>query len=531
MDTEGHHVQESEFTTPTWLEMGAFTATPHNSPPIPDFHGFAYSSSPVMTLEASSYGMSIPPPYASLPLAIPSHPWPSLLTTQPQYSEIAVAPVSMAPALSHTAPLPSSRKSSTSGSTPRRTLTDDDRRRMCLYHEENKTAKQTDIGALFGVERSTVSKVLRQKEKYLNPEDGSRSPIKRPKGRVPDIEKALSNWARNYQRQGYPISDEMIREKALFFASTCGSPDGKEKVLSTTWLEKFKNRNNLMGAKSRKSSSETIKSETGSPIRLNTNTTIDSTAQTPGGGVSPVSTTSLTMSPLSPTRSQEALKKELAEALAEFSPEYTPAHAKSLTSLDMAALSTGVTSPSSTLVSTSPFTPTSQSHIAASNTNRPRSQTFPVASVDPSLITADGSLNTKGALQQSLSLSILESPLEEEDEDHKFPVSSDETTPASIESKMTPMFPPPFLSKSASVSPVSPPESPSQDEARRALELVWNYFQNQPNGLVAQDFMTIGKLMERLALSHSNALPGGFARIEEHNISRVSKKRSIHTLG
>jgi hypothetical protein len=29
---------------------------------------------------------------------------------------------------------------------PRRTLTDDDRRQMCIYHEENKTAKQTDIG-------------------------------------------------------------------------------------------------------------------------------------------------------------------------------------------------------------------------------------------------------------------------------------------------------------------------------------------------------------------------------------------------
>lgn len=32
------------------------------------------------------------------------------------------------------------------GATPRRTLTDEDRRRMCVYHEEHKTAKQTDIG-------------------------------------------------------------------------------------------------------------------------------------------------------------------------------------------------------------------------------------------------------------------------------------------------------------------------------------------------------------------------------------------------
>jgi hypothetical protein len=48
--------------------------------------------------------------------------------------------------MSSTAPVQPVRKTSTGGSTPRRTLTDEDRRQMCLYHEENKTAKQTDIG-------------------------------------------------------------------------------------------------------------------------------------------------------------------------------------------------------------------------------------------------------------------------------------------------------------------------------------------------------------------------------------------------
>lgn len=41
------------------------------------------------------------------------------------------------------------------------------------------------------------SKVLRQKEKYLSHDDGSRSPAKRLKGRSPDIERALANWAKN----------------------------------------------------------------------------------------------------------------------------------------------------------------------------------------------------------------------------------------------------------------------------------------------------------------------------------------------
>lgn len=47
---------------------------------------------------------------------------------------------------------------------------------------------------------STVSKVLRQKEKYLFQDDGSRSPIKRAKGRSPDLERTLAVWAKNQVR-------------------------------------------------------------------------------------------------------------------------------------------------------------------------------------------------------------------------------------------------------------------------------------------------------------------------------------------
>ena len=49
-----------------------------------------------------------------------------------------------------------------------------------------------DLSAL-----STVSKVFRQKEKYLIQDDGSKSPVKRAKGRSPDIERALAVWAKD----------------------------------------------------------------------------------------------------------------------------------------------------------------------------------------------------------------------------------------------------------------------------------------------------------------------------------------------
>jgi hypothetical protein len=60
-----------------------------------------------------------------------------------------------------------------------------------------------------------------------------------------------------------------------------------------------------------------------------------------------------------------------------------------------------------------------------------------------------------------------------------------------------------------------------------------NYFQHQPAGLQAQEYVTIGKLMERLELAKAqyNPLIGGLARIDEHEDSpRITKKRSIHNL-
>jgi len=47
-------------------------------------------------------------------------------------------------------------------------LRDADRKNICLYRLEHPYARQEDIGAAFGVERSTISKILKDKEKWLN---------------------------------------------------------------------------------------------------------------------------------------------------------------------------------------------------------------------------------------------------------------------------------------------------------------------------------------------------------------------------
>lgn len=141
METETHHAPEGEFPHSPWVELGAFTS-PQHSPPMPEYSGFDYGPS-LMAVDGPY--MSIPPPYTSMPLPMPSHSWPSMLATHSPFHENGLPSAPVPTSVSPSAPAPL-RKSSTGGSTPRRTLTDEDRRNMCLYHEENKTAKQTDIG-------------------------------------------------------------------------------------------------------------------------------------------------------------------------------------------------------------------------------------------------------------------------------------------------------------------------------------------------------------------------------------------------
>lgn len=49
-------------------------------------------------------------------------------------------------------------------------LTDDQRREICIFAEKNPTMRQEDIAAKWFIERSTVSKILKDKKKWvMNP--------------------------------------------------------------------------------------------------------------------------------------------------------------------------------------------------------------------------------------------------------------------------------------------------------------------------------------------------------------------------
>ncbi|KAI9844193.1 MAG: hypothetical protein M1838_002296 [Thelocarpon superellum] len=554
---ESSHGQELGYSNSPWVTMGDYTTGSH--PAVePEFHGYGYMNlihpPPAEPSYTPMHHTPVHPahhphqphqPHQPLrPLITP--PWPSMLTSQSTFSQpiLPLAPAQSPMATPTSAQSAHSTQSipSAPSPSPRRTLTDADRRKMCIYHEENPTVKQTEIGAMFGVERSTVSKVLRQKEKYLSPNDGNRSPIKRSKGRFPDIERALSNWVRNAQKSGVPMTDAVIKEKARFFAATVGTTDSHLKLNNSTWLEKFKQKNHIGGSLSRRNS-ETTDSDGVLPGEG------ASASHTPNG-ISPTSPSAMPSPlPLSAAKGADETKTESPDSYVEFSHGFRLSSSQSSASLSSAytdataaSFSAGPTSPTSPFFTSDPcgagpFLSAQQARLpplAAANSgnfSRPRSQTFPSLTPDPSCTATTASSSGEGISPKYL------------------------THAPTFDAAVSDMGPPPPVSIDAAISPGShhrthstPPLShpstsqlqhgphahqpshqpqsqhqrqqavslaapqpqqqqqqeqllPNQDEARRALEVVMAFFQRQPTGVVdPQDFVAIGKLMEKLRL-------------------------------
>lgn len=141
----------SSFSFMPSISHGLPSESLHRMPPPPPPHSMAQAQQTTLP--------QLPP---QLPmLVMPSHAtWPSMLTNPNSYSShsapsMSIPPIQVAPRVQgssmktklpalHTQPV------------PRKTLTDDDRKRMCQYAEDHPHAKQTDIGARFGVERRLV---------------------------------------------------------------------------------------------------------------------------------------------------------------------------------------------------------------------------------------------------------------------------------------------------------------------------------------------------------------------------------------
>lgn len=157
-----HYSQEMPYEQhqSPWLDQHGYPPPQHS--PIDEYQSYAYTSAPppmdtVFTAPAHQHR---PTHHQLQPLI--TTPWPSMLANQsafashpashplppppppppqpaqPPAHQPAPSPRKLAPAYSPTHPV----------TTPRRTLTDNDRRKMCQYHEDHPTKKQTEIGGM-----------------------------------------------------------------------------------------------------------------------------------------------------------------------------------------------------------------------------------------------------------------------------------------------------------------------------------------------------------------------------------------------
>lgn len=121
-----------------------------------------------------------------------------------------------------------------------------DRKAICEYHRANPTARQEDIAVRYGVERSTISKILKEKERWLNvPDDGFekiRVSKQRP-SKFPQIEQAMLVWMQTAEQA---LTDNLLRTRAREIAREYDIDPDVFKA-SAGWVENFKQRHGIRG--------------------------------------------------------------------------------------------------------------------------------------------------------------------------------------------------------------------------------------------------------------------------------------------
>ncbi|KAK6005975.1 hypothetical protein QM012_006385 [Aureobasidium pullulans] len=472
-----------------WSEQQPYPHSYHGTP-AQEYTGFGWGSPP-LPMHSAAFSQSPPlrPTHQQLqPLMMP---WPSMIGSQqpfyppllPQTQLGTISPPTVTPV--------SAGSSNRSGPSVRKTLSDDDRRRMCKYAEENPTAKQTEIGYLFGVERSTVSKVLRKKEQYLNharPKEIPRSPPnKRPKARLPDIEKTLSAWVIKEQKKGSPITDDAIREQAYYFASIPGPEQpALNPVDSPGWLEKFKQKHriNSRGTKDRGTRKDSV-----------------ADSDNAHNNQSPTSPSDETLSSSSPDTIFPALDGTVN---GDIKPSLSNKRRKSPPSIDTAFTDLGSTSTCFTpqlMSPTSPFfSPASQISSAGALHSPFLAQNF--RAMDTFMADSPPSLS--------------EQPLSPSHNHHSFlsglsSITDDKERLGSIDECMEDIS---LLAcndgdadKQEDIKTINPDalkneennKQPTKQEAREALAVVAQFFETQPKGtLEVQEGMLLGILQQKL---------------------------------
>ncbi|THH20539.1 hypothetical protein EW146_g842 [Bondarzewia mesenterica] len=120
-----------------------------------------------------------------------------------------------------------------------------DRKMICIFHQQNPTMRQEDIALKYGVERSTISKIIKQKNKWLSVVENEEHRVaKHRPSKFPEIESELVKWLVECRDRKVVLSDAVIRSKAKEVAKALQIPDDKFKA-SSGWVENFKHRHGI----------------------------------------------------------------------------------------------------------------------------------------------------------------------------------------------------------------------------------------------------------------------------------------------
>lgn len=110
---------------------------------------------------------------------------------------------------------------------------------------KEKTKKtDSEIADIFNVDRSTVTKIVKKKDIYLNLEGSNRKKSRIQKAPFFLVEESLYQWYRAALTSNINITHNLIREKALFFYNKL-KEDNEMKApfeASESWINNFLNR-------------------------------------------------------------------------------------------------------------------------------------------------------------------------------------------------------------------------------------------------------------------------------------------------
>ena len=111
---------------------------------------------------------------------------------------------------------------------------------------EKGDRKKSDIAAAFGIPRSTLSTIMKNKVKFQSyaSEGMSSNKFRIKRAEFPDVEKCLLKWFKEARDRSIPLSGHMLQKKALQFAQSLGRKDFQA---STDWIWNFKKRYDIVG--------------------------------------------------------------------------------------------------------------------------------------------------------------------------------------------------------------------------------------------------------------------------------------------